>query len=132
VTVLLDTHVLLWWLADAGDLSREQVAELERAERSGGGIAVAAISLWEIAMLAERGRVRLPCTTDAFLDELERAPSLRVLPLDRRVAVESVRLGDAVPRDPSDRMIVATARVWGLPLVTADERIRQSGAVRVI
>ena len=132
MTVLLDTHVLIWWLTDDRGLSTEQLAELERLERSGDALAVAAISLWEIAMLAERGRIGLPCTTDAFLDELERAPSLRVLPLDGRVAAESVRLGDRLPRDPADRMIVATARVWGLPLATADERIRGSGAVRVI
>ena len=132
MSVVADTHALLWWLQGGGRLDDRQIEALARAEASDARLCIAAVSLWEIAMLAERGRIQLPASTEAFLEELEASPPLRILPLDARVALEAVRLPDTVPRDPADRMIVATARVAGLPLVTADARLRKSGAVRVV
>jgi len=130
--LLLDTHILLWWLMEEGSLSAEQVEVLERAEESGERLAIAAISLWEIAKLTEYGRIELRCSVDVFFDQLENNPRLDVLPLTPRIALESTRLGSAFPRDPSDQLIAATARVHGLRLATADDRIRRSGVVTVI
>jgi len=132
VKFLLDTHVLLWWLADTGRLSPVQTRALERAEATKEPLGVAAITLWEIAKLADRGRIRFDQTVDVVLEEIEQHPALSVLPLEARVALESTRLGDRVPSDPADQLIVATARVHALRLVTADERIRRSGTVSVI
>lgn len=130
--LLLDTHVLLWWLAGTGRLSPAQARALERAETAIEPVAIASITLWEIAKLAERGRLRFDQTVDVVLEEIEQHPALAVLPLDARVALESTRLGDRVPTDPADQLIVATARAYGLRLVTADERIRRSKSVSVI
>ncbi len=132
MTLLLDTHALLWWLADAGDLSQGQVQALEQAESRGEAIGIAAISLWEIAKLVERGRLRLAQSVDVVLTEIEEHRGLYVLPLTARIALESTRLGPRVPSDPADQLIVATARVHALRLVTADERIRRAGAVSVL
>lgn len=132
LTLLLDTHVLLWWLADAGRLSPVQARALERAEAAKEPIAIAAITLWEIAKLAERGRIRFDQTVDVVLGEIEQHPALSVLPLDARIALESTRLGNRIPSDPADQLIVATARAHALRLVTADQRIRRSKSVSVI
>lgn len=130
--LLLDTHVLLWWLEDAPRLSEPQTRALERAEADGEALAVAAISLWEIAKLAEIGRIRPSRTIDAVLDQIEQHPAIEVVPLNARVALESTRLSDRLPKDPADQLIIATARVHGLRLVTADQRIRDSHVVSVV
>ena len=113
-------------------LSDVQTRALERAEADGDPLSVAAITLWEIAKLAEIGRIRPSRTIDAVLEEIEAHPAIAVVPLSARVALESTRLSDRLPKDPADQLIIATARVHGLRLVTADQRIRDSHAVSVI
>jgi PIN domain nuclease of toxin-antitoxin system len=130
--LLLDTHVVVWWYSDDAALPAAWAKLLTEAESRGERMGVAAISLWEIAMLADRGRLRLTTAVDAMLEEIESHPSLAVLPLTARIAAESLRLGSAFPRDPADRLIAATARSHGLRLVTADARIRDSGVVAVV
>ena len=132
VTLLADTHVLLWWLADGQGLSRAQIEALERSDRAGDRVGIAAITLWEIAMLTARNRIRLTQSVDGFLDALEANPRLAVLPLSARAALESTRLGSDFHRDPADQLIVATARLHGLRVVTADRRIRNSNLVSVV
>lgn len=132
LTLLLDTHILLWWLGDLDRLSAVQVRALKQAEAAGETLGVAAVTLWEIAKLAERGRIQLAQTVDVILAAVERHRTITVLPITARIALESTRLGDRLPSDPTDQLIVATARVHGLQLLTADERIRKSGAVPVI
>ncbi len=130
--LLLDTHILLWWLTGEGPLQRSQVAALETAEAHDEQLGIAAITLWEIAKLCEHGRIVLSTTPDALLELIEAHTRITVVPLDGRIALESTRLGPRFHRDPADQLIAATARVHGLRLVTADERIRSSGAVTVV
>ena len=87
---------------------------------------VAAITLWEIALLVEHGRIG---PTDA-IEVVETDSRFRIFPITGRIALESARL--RALRDPADQLIVATARVESLRLVTADRRIRKSRAVDVI
>jgi PIN domain nuclease of toxin-antitoxin system len=129
---LLDTHVLVWWLTEQRKLSQAHARALERAEKSGARVAVSAVSLWEIAKLVERDRLALAASLDELLVPLESHPSLTILALTARVAIESTRLGARFPADPADQMIAATARVHGLTLLTADERIIDSGVVSVL
>ncbi len=128
--LLLDTHVLIRWLIDPKRLSLEQARALERAVRRMEPVALSAITLLEIAVLASEGRVRLQSGLDEFLDDLQGNPVFRVLPLSYEVASEVASLRGL--KDPADRAIVATARVHGLVLVTSDQRIFESGLVRVI
>jgi PIN domain nuclease of toxin-antitoxin system len=133
VTLLLDTHVLVWWRTGAEHLlSRAQTTALESAERTGERVAVSGITLWEIAKLVERGRLVLRGAPDELLSEVESNPRVTVLPITARVALESTRLGPTFPRDPADQMIAATARVHGLRLVTTDGRIRETNVVSVV
>lgn len=146
--LLLDTHAWIWWLARPEALSAPARAAVEEAVGSevggsgcgrpagrgggGGGVAVSSISMWELAMLVQRGRLELTMTPSRWLEECERLPFLAFLPVDGRVALRSVSLGSAFHPDPADRMIVATALLHDLTLVTKDERIRQAGLVPTI
>ena len=130
--LLLDTHVLLWWLAAEPRLSTSQEQAIAGALASGERLGLAAISFWEIAKLVEQGKLRLLRSIDQVFDELDNHPQILALPLSSRVALESTRLGPRFHRDPADQIIVATARVHGLRLVTADERILQSATVSVV
>lgn len=129
---LLDTHVLVWWYVDDPALPPEFRRTLERLESVGQSAAVSAISLWEIAKLAERGRIALTVALDELLEQIELDPLFQVLPITGRIAAESTRLGPAFPRDPADQLIAATARCHGLKLMTADEQIRSSNVVALV
>jgi PIN domain nuclease of toxin-antitoxin system len=132
VRLLLDTHILIWWIAEEAALARVHAQAITEALSSGERLAVSAITFWEIAKLVESGKLRLLRSIDQMFDELDNHPQLAVLPLSSRVSLESTRLGPRFHRDPADQIIVATARVYGLRLVTADTRIQQSGTVSVV
>jgi len=130
--ILLDTHILIWWRIDSKRLSRVQVRRLQDLESRQEPIGISAITLWEIAMLSARGRIEIAEPLEVWLDEIERHALIEVMPLTARIAAESVQLGPDFHNDPADQMIAATARVHGLPLMTADERIRSWGKVPVL
>jgi PIN domain nuclease of toxin-antitoxin system len=133
VSLILDTHIVLWWLHDApGRLSKALTQALAELSAKGEPAILSAISLWELAMLLHRGRVTITESLDEWLGEIETHPLLKLLPLTTAIAAESVRLGPDFNRDPADQIIVATARCHGLTLVTADDRIRKWGKVKVI
>lgn len=88
-----------------------------------GMLRVAAISLWEIALLASRGRIVLGKPARLWLDEALADPGPAIEPLSPQIAVESYELPDRFHGDPADRMIVATARATGAVLMTRDRRI---------
>ena len=90
---------------------------------------ISAFSLLEIALLCERGRIG--AGLERLLQELDTNPELSILPLSTDVAREVAAVGNAL-RDPGDRVIVATARVHRLRLLTADQRIIASNLVSVI
>ena len=132
LSLLLDTHILVWWQLDTCRLSKEQSRTLLETEKRQQSLAISAITLWEIAKMVERGRLESSIPLHLWLEDLERHPLLTVLPLTASIAVESVRLGDDFPKDPADQIIVGTARCHSLRLVTADERIRRWGKVPLL
>jgi len=110
-------------------LSREQVRAIEEAVRRTEPVGLSAMSLLEIAVLTSQGKLRL--RVDEFFEELQANPLFRILPLSYEVALEVASLGVAL-RDPADRVIVATARVHRLRLMTLDQRIIESKLVPVL
>jgi PIN domain nuclease of toxin-antitoxin system len=127
---LLDTHIVIRWLADPGRLTREQRRVLDRAWSRSEPVAISAISLLEIAMRVSEGAIRVRQSLDELFATLEEHPLVRVLPLTFEIAKETVLLG--VLRDPADRVIAATARVHGLRLITSDQRIIASNLVSTV
>ena len=130
--LLLDTHILIWWLIQPSRLTTAQSRALDLSREINEQLGVASITLWEIAKLVESRRVHFEQGLDLVLRGIEQHPLLRILRLDAHVARESTMLGDRLKGDPADQLLVATARVHGLHLVTADERIRRSETVPVI
>ena len=128
---LLDTHILVWWRLEPARLSAAQ-ARFLNAVSSANPAGISAITLWELAKLRERGRLKVRTPLDVWLREIETHPQLEVAPLSVSIVAESVSLGEEFPKDPADQIIVATARCLGVPLLTADERIRRSGRVEVV
>jgi len=132
ISYLLDTHILLWWRTELRHLSGTQAQVLEELEEQGRPVGLSAISLRELAMMLHRRRISVDLPLDVWLDSIESHPLITILPLTTKIAAESVRFGDDFPRDPADQIIVATARCHGLTLITADERIRKWGKVKLV
>lgn len=136
---MLDTHVLVWWLTSnldklsAGARSALLLSDQpSRAESADSSIIVSSISAWEIANLVERGRLALAMDTIAWLATAESIPRIQFVPVANEIAVESVQLPGGFHKDPADRIIVATARMYGIPLVTADRLIQAYPHVQTI
>ena len=127
--ILLDTHALLWMAGDPDRLSK-RAHEAIRKARQHAGIAVATITLWEIAWLAHHQRIVVVGSIESFVRETVARVILR--PATPEIAALAVRLPGPFPKDPSDRLIASTAMVEGMALVTADMRIRQSKVVDTI
>ena len=94
-------------------------------------MAISAITLLEIVMLSGAGLLRIQISLDQVFEQLDTNPSIHIVPLSIEVAKESSFLG-SILRDPADRIIVATARVHGLRLLTSDQRIIESKTVSAV
>jgi PIN domain nuclease of toxin-antitoxin system len=128
---LLDTHTLVWWVSGTGSPSRAQRRAFASAsERAPLGLSD--ISLWEIAALHERRKLRLSMPLREWLSRATAIPLVRRLELSPEVVSEMCALPATRDWDPADRLIVATARVHGLRLVTADARIVDSDLVATV
>lgn len=128
---LLDTHVLLWWFEQPRRLSRAQRRALARASDTQ-ALGVCDVTLWEIALLVESGRVRLSLPIDEWLARATAAPLVERCPVIPAIARAITDLTTTRDWDPADRVLVATAHVLGIPLVTSDARIIESRLVPVI
>ena len=128
---LLDTHVLVRWLAAPKRLSREQTRILRDAVRHREPVAISAITLFEIAVLFGKDSVRSEIPVEELFTELESNPAFQIIPLTVDVAAEVAAIGGSL-RDPADRAIVSTARIQKLRLLTSDQRIIDAGLVPVV
>ena len=126
--LLLDTHIWLWSLLEPAKLSRRVRAELETPDNE---LWLSPVSVWELLILIEKGRVDVDKDPIPWVGEVSRSVALREAPLTHDVAVES-RMIDLPHQDPADRFLAATARVYGLTLVTADERLFASRRIATL
>jgi PIN domain nuclease of toxin-antitoxin system len=128
--ILLDTHVVIWLAQDYKRISTAAHAAIEDARNEDRGLAIADITLVEIAQLASHGRINLLPDAETVLSEVQR--HFVILPVTAKIAMQAFALPANYPKDPVDRVIGATALIEDLPLVTADREIRKSKAVRTI
>ena len=128
--IVLDTHIWVWWVHGDERLTQTQAEVIEAHETD--VIGVSAISCWEVAKLVEYGRLELPCSLEEWFKDALSYPGIRLLELTPEIAIESTQLPGEFHRDPADQMIVATARVYGCPLVTSDGRLLEYPHVETI
>jgi PIN domain nuclease of toxin-antitoxin system len=129
--IVLDTHVWVWWLSGVEQISR-RASRLIADAVAQKGIYVSSISVWEVAQLVARGRLRLTMQVADWLAKSEALPFVNFIPVDNAIAVRSVQLSEPLHRDPADRIIIATAITLGFPLVTKDGRIAKYPHVKTI
>ena len=119
--MLIDTHIWVWWVNGEPQLKPEYEAALAAAQPN--GIEVSIISCWEVAKLVEHKRLALTLPVLDWLNAALAYPGVRLLPLTPEIVADSTQLPGVFHKDPADQMIVATARVHGLDLMTMDEKI---------
>ena len=130
--IVIDTHVLVWWVSGSGKLSTAAKKALKTTLNSSSEVLISSISAWEIAMLVEKGRLVLSMDVESWLDEVRQIDGVRFLPVDNEIGVKATALPGDFHKDPADRMIVAPARKLAVPVVTADEKILQYEHVKTI
>lgn len=131
MSLILDTHVLLNWALDPKSLSTAKQRALEQAHERDQSIAVSCITLWEIAQLEKRKRIEFASPAVEWLSRLEANPKITILNITAKIAADSCLL-DPYPKDPADRIIGASARIYGLTLLTDDKEIIRSKQVATI
>lgn len=127
--ILLDTHVLLWWALDPDRLSSAAAASLQAMERRGGF--ASAISIWELGIKVQRGKLELGLPIAEFARRIERSQIIELVPVTTATWLRSLDLAWD-HRDPADRVIVATALQQDVPLVTADSEIHRFGGISCV
>ena len=131
MTALLDTHILIWWLTDSNRLSPAQ-QEVVASASAESPLLVSDISLWEVATLHTLGRIQLTIPLRAWLDKAVAPPLVRRRGISPAIAAELAALPDSFQRDPADRILVATARIFGATLLTQDRRIVDAALVNTL
>ncbi|HVN19184.1 MAG TPA: type II toxin-antitoxin system VapC family toxin [Dongiaceae bacterium] len=129
--ILLDTHVLVWMVSDSSRLSRSAAREMRKAEQNG-ALAIASITLWELALLYHHGRLRTSGSIESAIRTIIEKSHVQVLEITAEIAALTTTFPEDYPKDPGDRLIGATARAYGLTLITQDERIQASPIVRCL
>jgi PIN domain nuclease of toxin-antitoxin system len=127
--ILLDTHVLAWAVGDAKRLSRSASSEIRRARRHG-GLAVSAISVWELAWLISTGKVQAYGAVETSVRLMLEDVTIR--PITTEIAALATQFPENYSHDPSDLLIGATARAEGLTLVTKDEKMRRCPLLKTV
>ncbi len=120
--ILLDTHVLVWLASEPARLSRAAVDAIEDTRTRAEGLAVADITLWELTLLAGKGRIQLGTTLHDFFANIQERFVIR--PITPQACLKTLNLPANYPKDPADRILAGLALAEQMALVTADEKIR--------
>ena len=127
--IVLDTHALLWWALDPERLSELAAAAIREMEKLGGY--ASSISIWELGIKVRRGKLQLPIAVEELARRMDRGSAVELLPVDTTTWLRSLNL-EWEHRDPADRVIVATALMKGVPVLTKDDAIREFKGVNTV
>jgi PIN domain nuclease of toxin-antitoxin system len=126
-SLLLDTHIALWLDSGDGELRRSTRALIDECWQRGGTIFLSAVTVWEIALLVDAGRIELDVPIEAWVKRFLERPGIEPVPLGYVAAARAYQLHHLAHRDPADRLLIATAIELAAPMVTYDERIAGFG-----
>ena len=127
--IVLDSHVLVWWLTAAPGLSPAAKGAISKHR---GQIVVSTISVLEITTAVRRGRLQFTVPVEQWLADMRSIPELHLEPVSADIAALAGNLPEPMHGDPADRIIAATAGVLSAALVTADERLRSNRSIKTI
>jgi PIN domain nuclease of toxin-antitoxin system len=130
--IVLDTHALIWWVTDDKKKLSSKAAKAIKQAHANSEILISSISGWEIAMLVTQARIALSMDMATWLATVAEIKGVRFVPADNEILVKSVELPGDFHKDPADRIIVATARKFAVPVITAGEKIRAYPHVKSI
>lgn len=118
--IILDTHIWIWWIDENPQLSTINLEIIQNNQTLGLGISI--ISCWEIAKLVEKNRLSFDCSVPEWLELALSYPGVQLLPLTIPIIITSTQL-TGFHADPADQIIVATAKIYQVPLLTQDQKI---------
>lgn len=127
--ILLDTQVVVWSALKPDRLSKAAESAIRQARKSD-GVCIASITLWELAHLFVRGKIRAAGSIEASVRKFSEGYIIKELTIE--IAALAAQFPENYPGDPVDRVVGATARSEGIPLVTADQRIQESPLITTI
>ncbi|MGB0389046.1 MAG: type II toxin-antitoxin system VapC family toxin [Ardenticatenaceae bacterium] len=120
MTIVLDTSALIYWTLDPAKLTPDAANAIAAATR----IVVSSISIWEIGIKVQKGKLTIPLPIDQFAGRLQTVRGVELLAVDTETWLANIALSWS-HRDPADRTIVATAMLLGAPLITSDRAIKR-------
>ena len=123
--ILMDTCAIVWDALEPTKLSDAALAAINKADEHN-ALIIADISLWEIAMLINKGRIQIETTAANFINLYLQSRNIVVQSISPEIAELSVNLGAEINSDPADRIIAATSIIHNAQLVTADQNLRNS------
>lgn len=129
--IVLDTHVWLWWLHDPAKLSPTAVKLIEQ-EQETGALVLSSISIWEVAVKVQSGKLVIPMDILQWYELARSYPATVIEPLSPVDAIGSTQLPGDFHKDPADRMIISLARRLAVPLITCDRKILQYKYVQTV
>jgi PIN domain nuclease of toxin-antitoxin system len=129
--IAVDTHVIVWDALKPELLSTRAKAAIARANEED-GIIFCEISLWEIAMLVQKGRISIAVSYLEFIKLLFASNQYRLQGITPEIAELSTQLPENINKDPADRIIAATSLIRKIPLVTADSNLLQADMLTTI
>jgi PIN domain nuclease of toxin-antitoxin system len=127
--IVLDTHIWVWWVQGDSRLTQKHQQWLQQYWEQGLGVSI--FSCWEITKLVEKNRLELPESLNAWFEHALDYPGVQLIDLTVPILIEATKLV-GFHRDPGDQIIVATARVLGCPLLTADQKILEYSEVQTL
>jgi len=128
--IVLDTHIWVWWNHNDSKLTprHHEVINRERPH----GLGVCSISLIEISRLVTQNKLILPCPVQEWFNIALAEEGILLLSITPQIAIDSYSLPENFHKDPADRIIVSTARIYDVPLVSVDEKILAYSCVKTI
>jgi PIN domain nuclease of toxin-antitoxin system len=125
-TLLLDTHTAIW-LTENQPIASTAVEAIDAVYQSGGMLLVSPITAWEVGLLVSRNRLSLVAKPERWFQRVLAIPGVRLADLSPDILIASSFLPGEPPRDPADRILLATAREFGARLVTRDRLLLRYG-----